>query len=83
MNERPIDARTQSREDCVKYVSPNSLLLGHTGKGGDQGSFEFEGSTRTECCCGRMDVVWLADQNALRGQFKLARVVSVNADKKQ
>lgn len=28
------------------------------------------------------DVVWLADQNALRGQLKLAKVVSVNADKK-
>lgn len=28
------------------------------------------------------DEVWLADQNALRGQYKLARVISVNADKK-
>lgn len=28
------------------------------------------------------DVVWLADQNALRGQYKMARVVSINADKK-
>lgn len=28
------------------------------------------------------DVVWLADQNALRGQYKLARVVSVNTDMK-
>ena len=28
------------------------------------------------------DLVWLADQNALRGQYKMARVVSVNADKK-
>lgn len=28
------------------------------------------------------DVVWLADQNAMRGQYKLARVVSVNADSK-
>ncbi len=27
-NERPIDARTQSREDCIQYISPNSLLLG-------------------------------------------------------
>ncbi len=26
------------------------------------------------------DVVWLADQNALRSQYKLARVVKVNAD---
>ncbi|KAK5920107.1 hypothetical protein CgunFtcFv8_023947 [Champsocephalus gunnari] len=28
------------------------------------------------------DVVWLADQNALRGHYKLARVVSVNTDGK-
>ena len=27
-NERPIDARVQSREDRVQYVTPNSLLLG-------------------------------------------------------
>lgn len=27
------------------------------------------------------DVVWLADQKALRGQHRLARVVSTNADK--
>lgn len=27
----------------MEYVSPNSLLLGCTGKIGDQGSFEFEG----------------------------------------
>ena len=26
------------------------------------------------------DVVWLADQNILRGQYKLARVISVNTD---
>ncbi|KAI3361784.1 hypothetical protein L3Q82_002121 [Scortum barcoo] len=42
-NERPIDARTQSREDCVDYISPNSLLLGRSGPRGDLGSFEFEG----------------------------------------
>lgn len=28
------------------------------------------------------DVVWLCDQNALRGQFKLGRVVSTNPDRK-
>ncbi|XP_023810653.1 uncharacterized protein LOC105357885 [Oryzias latipes] len=28
------------------------------------------------------DVVWLCDQNALRGQFKLARVVGVSTDKR-
>ncbi|KAI3354310.1 hypothetical protein L3Q82_018497 [Scortum barcoo] len=114
-NERPIDARTQSREDCVDYISPNSLLLGRSGPRGDLGSFEFEGyaykrlrAIQTEVdrfwrkwsqlagpnlfirskwhtahrnvAIG--DVVWLADQNALRGQYKLARVISVNTDKK-
>nr|XP_021326620.1 uncharacterized protein LOC110438467 [Danio rerio] len=28
------------------------------------------------------DIVWIADQNALRGQFKLGRVISVNPDSK-
>lgn len=28
------------------------------------------------------DIVWLCDQNALRGHFKLGRVVSVNPDSK-
>lgn len=28
------------------------------------------------------DIVWLADQNALRGQYRLAKVVNVNMDKK-
>lgn len=28
------------------------------------------------------DIVWIADQNALRGQFKLGRVISVNSDSK-
>ncbi|GAA6075579.1 uncharacterized protein LOC123723901 [Tachysurus ichikawai] len=41
-NERPIDARTQSREDCIEYISPNSLLLGGTRPRGDLGCFEFE-----------------------------------------
>jgi hypothetical protein len=26
------------------------------------------------------DIVWLCDQNALRGQFKLGRVISTNSD---
>ena len=114
-NERPIDARTQSREDCVDYISPNSLLLGRTGPRGDLRSFEFDGyaykrlrAIQTEVdrfwrkwsqlagpnlfirskwhtahrnvAVG--DVVWLADQNTLRGQYELARVISVNTDKK-
>lgn len=114
-NERPIDARTQSREDCVEYISPNSLLLGRTGPRGDLGSFDFDGypykrlraiqtevdrfwrkwsqlagpnlftrskwhTTHRNVATG--DIVWLADQNALRSQYKLARVISVNPDKK-
>lgn len=106
-NERPIDARTQSREDCVEYITPNSLLLGCANPKGDPGDFQFDGypykrlnfwkkwsqlagpnlfirnkwhTKERNVAVG--DVVWLADQNALRGQYKLARVVSVNADSK-
>nr|XP_043874409.1 uncharacterized protein LOC122764147 isoform X1 [Solea senegalensis] len=114
-NERPIDARTQSREDCVEYITPNSLLLGRANPKGDPGDFQFDGypykrlkhiqaelshfwkkwsqlagpnlfirnkwhTKKRNVAVG--DVVWLADQNALRGQYKLARVVSVNADSK-
>ncbi|XP_067280641.1 uncharacterized protein [Pseudorasbora parva] len=114
-NERPIDARTQSREDCVEYISPNSLLLGRTGPRGDPGTFDFEGYSykrlrtiqtevdrfwrkwsqlagpnlfvRTKWHTAHRnvaigDVVWMADQNALRGQFRLARVIDVNTDNK-
>lgn len=114
-NERPIDARTQSREDCVEYISPNSLLLGRTGPRGDPGTFDFEGYSykrlrtiqaevdrfwrkwsqlagpnlfvRTKWHTAHRnvaigDVIWLADQNALRGQFRLARVIDVNTDRK-
>ncbi len=28
------------------------------------------------------DIIWLADQNALRSQFRLARVIDVNTDRK-
>ncbi|XP_059192192.1 uncharacterized protein LOC131974080 [Centropristis striata] len=114
-NERPINARDQSGEDCVEYISPNSLLLGRTGPTGDPGTFDFEGYSykrlraiqtevdrfwrkwsqlagpnlfvRTKWHTAHRnvaigDVVWLADQNTLRGQFRLARVVDVNTDKK-
>lgn len=40
-NERPIDARVQSREECIDYISPNSLLLGWTGPKGDLRSFDL------------------------------------------
>lgn len=114
-NERPIDARTQSREDCIQYISPNSLILGRTGPKGDTGDFTFEGYSykklkviqaevnrfwekwsqlagpnlfvrskwhTKERNVAVGDVVWLADQNALRGQYKMARVIDVNTDKK-
>ena len=114
-NERPIDARTQSREDCVEYITPNSLLLGRAKPKGHPGDFQFDSypykrlqSIQTEVnkfwrkwsqLAGPNlfirnkwhtkernvsvgDVVWLADQNALRGQYKLARVVSANTDVK-
>lgn len=114
-NERPIDARTQSREDCIEYISPNALLLGRTGPRGDPGTFDFEGYSysrlrtmqtevdrfwrkwsqlagpnlfvRTKWHTAHRnvaigDVVWLADQNALRGQFRLARVIDVSTDRK-
>ncbi|TWW53517.1 hypothetical protein D4764_0277490 [Takifugu flavidus] len=42
-NERPIDARVQSREDCVEYITPNSLLLGRTSPRADPGDFQFDG----------------------------------------
>ncbi|KAJ7991176.1 hypothetical protein DPEC_G00294530 [Dallia pectoralis] len=114
-SERPIDTRTQSREDCVEDITPNSLQLGRANPRGDSGDFLFDGypykrlkqiqatvshfwkkwsqlagpnlfirnkwHTRERNVAVR-DVVWLADQNALRGQYKLARVVSVNADSK-
>lgn len=114
-NERPIDARTQSREDCIWYISPNSLLLGRTGPKGDTGDFTFGGypHRRLQVIQAEVnrfwkkwsqlagpnlfvrgkwhtkernvavgDVVWLADQNALRGQDKMARVIDVNTDKR-
>lgn len=114
-NERPIDARTQSREDCVEYITPNSLLLGRANPKGDPGDFQFDGypykrlkSIQAEVSrfwkkwsqlagpnlfirnkwhtkernVAVGDVVWLADQNALRGQYKLARVVGANTDSK-
>lgn len=104
VNERPIDARVQSCEDYVEYVSPNSLLLGRASPKGDPGDFQFEGyaykrlqsiqqevnrfwkkwceldgpnlfirskwhTKQRNVMLG--DVVWLADQNALRGQYWL------------
>lgn len=114
-NERPIDARTQSREYCLEYVTPNSLLLGRANPKGDPGDFDFAGypykrlrviqreinkfwvkwsqlagpnlfirskwHTR-ERNVAEGDIVWVADQNALRSQYKLGRVIKANADPK-
>ncbi|XP_039456743.1 uncharacterized protein LOC120433854 [Oreochromis aureus] len=40
-NERPIDARVQSREGCIHYLTPNSLLLGRASQDGDFKMFDF------------------------------------------
>nr|XP_017209463.2 uncharacterized protein LOC108181536 [Danio rerio] len=114
-NERPIDARAQTQEGCIQYVTPNSLLLGRASQSGDIKTFDFFSypfkrlqamqslvnkfwerwsqlagpnlfirskwhTTHRNVAIG--DIVWIADQNALRGQFKLGRVISVNPDSK-
>ena len=40
-NEQPIDARVQSREDCIQYVTPNTLLLGRASQSGDFKTLDF------------------------------------------
>lgn len=40
-NERPIDARVQSQEDTVQYITPNTLLLGRASSSGDWKTFDF------------------------------------------
>ncbi|TKS65757.1 hypothetical protein D9C73_028022 [Collichthys lucidus] len=114
-NERPIDARAQSLEDRLEYITPNSLLLGRALQSGDIKTFDFGTypykrlreiqaqvnhfwkswsqlagpnlfvrckwhTTERNVAVG--DIVWLCDQNALRGQFKLGRVICVNPDSK-
>lgn len=114
-NERPIDARVQSQEDTVQYITPNTLLLGRASSSGDWKTFDFTSypykrlqemqhqvntfwsswsqlagpnlfvrskwhTTHRNVAVG--DIVWLCDQNALRGHFKLGRVVNVNPDSK-
>jgi len=112
-NERPIDARVQSLEDTVQYITPNTLLLGRASSSGDWKTFDFTSypykrlqemqhqvnkfwrswsqlagpnlfvrskwhTAQRNVAIG--DIVWLCDQNALRGHFKLGRVISVNPD---
>ncbi|KAJ8278530.1 hypothetical protein GJAV_G00088610 [Gymnothorax javanicus] len=114
-NERPIDARVQSHEDTVQYITPNALLLGRASSSGDWKTFDFTSypykrlqemqhqvnkfwrswsqlagpnlfvrskwhTTQRNVSVG--DIVWLCDQNALRGHFKLGRVINVNPDSK-
>ncbi|XP_077397336.1 BCAS3 microtubule associated cell migration factor isoform X1 [Festucalex cinctus] len=114
-NERPIDARAQEQEDVVEYLTPNSLILGRTGHGGDLHGIDLETRSwrrlravqagidkfwakwselagpnlfirhkwhRAERNVKVGDVVWIADQNALRGQFRLGRVIATYPDKK-
>ncbi|RVE55951.1 hypothetical protein OJAV_G00231410 [Oryzias javanicus] len=112
-NERPIDARVQSSEESVQYVTPNSLLLGRASLKGDVVTFNHKGysfkrlqemqnqvnkfwkawsqlagpnlfirskwhTLQRNVAVG--DIVWVCDQNALRGHFKLGRVISVKPD---
>lgn len=112
-NERPIDARVQSHEDRIQYITPNTLLLGRATQSGDFKTFDYttypfkrlreiqtqvdyfwrswsqlagpnlfvRGKWHTaERNVAIGDVVWLCDQNTLRGQFKMGRVVAVNPD---
>lgn len=41
VNKPPIDARIQSREGCIQYVTSNWLLLGRACQSGDTKSFDF------------------------------------------
>ena len=114
-NERPIDAKAQEQEDTVEYLTPNSLILGRTGQGGDMHGIDVETHPwrrlravqagvdkfwskwselagpnlfirhkwhRAERSVEVGDLVWIADQNALRGQFRLGRIVSTYPDEK-
>lgn len=114
-NERPIDAKAQEQEDTVEYLTPNSLILGRTGQGGDMYGIDVETHPwrrlravqagvdkfwskwselagpnlfirhkwhRAERSVKVGDLVWIADQNALRGQFRLGRIVSTYPDEK-
>ena len=114
-NERPISARVQSQEECIQYITPNTLLLGRATQSGDfktvdHSTYPFKRLQDIQTQVSKFwkswsqlagpnlfirskwhvaernvsvgDIVWLCDQNALRGQFKLGRVKSVNPDSK-
>ena len=40
-NEHLIDARVQSGEDCIQYVTPHTILLGRVSQSGDVRTFYF------------------------------------------
>lgn len=112
VNERPIGAKLQVRDDAVEVVTPNTLLRGRAGDPGtfDLDEYPFVKLRAVQEEVGRFwrqwsqlagpglfirtkwhrearnvavgDVVWLADQNALRGQFRLGRVVEARPDEK-
>lgn len=112
-NERPIDARVQSREERIQYITPNNLLLGRATQSGDfktvdYTTYPFKRLKEVQTIVNNFwkswsqlagpnlfirskwhtaernvtigDIVWLCDQNALRGQFRLARVIGANPD---
>ncbi|KAK7901408.1 hypothetical protein WMY93_018177 [Mugilogobius chulae] len=114
-NQRPIDAKIQSQEDRIEYVTPNSLLMGRASHEGDFSTFTFESYSykrlqeietqvnsfwrawsqlagpnlfirskwhTLERNVAVGDIVWLCDQNALRGQFRLGRIVAAVPDRK-
>lgn len=98
----------------MEYLTPNSLVLGRTGQGGDMHGIDLETHPwrrlravqagvnrfwtkwselagpnlfirhkwhRTERSVQVGDLVWIADQNALRGHFRLGRVAVTYPDK--
>lgn len=108
-NERPIDARVQSQEEIVQYITPNTRASSSSDwKTFDFTSYSYERLQEMQHLVNKFwrswsqlagpnlfvrskwhttqrnvsvgDIVWLCDQNALRGHFKLGRVISVNPD---
>ncbi|KAL3983379.1 high-mobility group nucleosome-binding domain-containing protein 1 [Sarotherodon galilaeus] len=94
-NERPIGARAQVQEETIDVVTPNSLLLGRAGPRVQVEVDKFWRrwsqlagphlfvrqkwhAPARNVSVG--DLVWVADQNALRGRFKLGRVEEADAD---
>lgn len=96
-------------KDSVEYLSPNILLLGRTGFGGDTSGIDLcrlramqiavdmfwkkwselpkpnlficPKWHRTQRNVKVSDILWIADQNALRGQLRLGRIQTVYPDR--